>query len=133
MIKDGDIRRFMDKYRMAMPENDRFMENLVSQIDLLPVPGKMNADEGRTLSEDMVRLMASKLKKHYRIQAVIILVANLLFCISLLFAISAVFGTGTVYSSQVMNMLADWRYVIFGILSAICIGLSLSYIIPDQA
>lgn len=133
MVKDRDIRRFMDKCRMRMPENDRFMENLVSQIDRLPVPEKMNVQGNRSLSETTVRIIASRLKKRYRIQAVVILAANMAVCLCLLLAMYAVFGQGISYSSPVLALLADWRYVIFGILAAGCIGLSLSCTVLDQS
>ena len=125
MIKEKDIRLLMQKNRIPVPKDDRFMKDLIRQMDLLPTPATFGSEEDARLQENirLVRLIRQALKRHCRRQLVETVVVNVLLC-AVLTLIAFFFLNPSIQSdSQAVQFILEWRYLLVGVL---CTGSLLS-------
>lgn len=121
MKTEQDIRRFMQENRIPVPKDTSFMDELVRQINLLPVPASLENRDARVQENiGMLRTVMEVIRKHNRKQALRLVLVNVIVCMSIFiagyFLITPQFLTGD--SSAVMFILR-WRHVL---ISFICLA-----------
>ena len=107
----------MQDHRIPVPKDDRFMDELVRQIDLLPVPASLSGRDEEKLNESLriVGLIRATFRRRYRRQALLLVLADIAIC-------AAIFLVGylllpTTASSPALQLLITWRYLILGLMS----------------
>ena len=90
MKTEQDIRRFMQENRIPVPKDPAFMNDLIRQINLLPVPAGLAQKDDR-IQENirMAKTILESIKRYNRKQALILVLVNMLLSM-------AVFATGYV-------------------------------------
>lgn len=63
MVTEKEIRKFFMQNRPSVPVDDGFMEDLVRQIDLLPVPASLNGKDDVACQEKILKIMDMSAKK----------------------------------------------------------------------
>ena len=118
----------MQENSIPVPNDDRFMKDLLRQMDLLPIPAAFDSDEDARLQENMrlVGLIRQALKRYCRRQLVETVVLNILLCLAL--AIPAFFFVNPAVGSDspVLQVIIEWRYLIVGLICAASLLTSLS-------
>lgn len=73
MATDKEIRKFIQDNMPEVKDNDRFMEDLVRQINLLPTPYPLSgrSDEDIQQARTAVLRIVSELKRRYRRNAIL--------------------------------------------------------------
>ena len=118
MMKEKDIRLLMQKNRIPVPKDDRFMQDLIRQMDLLPTPASFGSEEDARLQENirLVKLIRQALKKHCRRQMVEAVVLNVLLC-AVMALVAFFFLNPSVQSdSKALQFILEWRYLLVGLL-----------------
>lgn len=74
MATDKEIRQFVKANMPKVKDSDRFMAELVSQIDLLPEPAALRKRSEGEIQAAASRLsvLAGRMKKHNRLTAVLV-------------------------------------------------------------
>ena len=121
MKTEQDTRRFMQENRIPVPKDTSFMDELVRQINLLPVPASLENRDARVQENiSMLRTVMEVIRKHNRKQALRLVLVNVIVCMTIFitgyFLITPQFLTGD--SSAVMFILR-WRHVL---MSFICLA-----------
>ena len=128
MKTEKDIRRFMQENRIPVPKDDRFMKDLIRQMDLLPTPAAFSSDEDARLQENvlLVGLIRQELKKHCRRQVIETVTLNVLLCVVL--ALAAFFFMTPAFesASPVAQFISEWRYLLVGVICTGSLMISLS-------
>lgn len=126
MKTEKDIRKFIQDNRIKVPSDGAFMEDLVRQINLLPVPAGLSGDDDR-LQENMrlVQLIRAALRKRYRRRAVLVLLTDIAICVALFLAAHFTFSPEAASASDVLAFVYTWRYLLLGITSLAVLGFSL--------
>ena len=72
----------MQDHRIPVPKDDRFVDELVRQIDLLPVPASLSGRDEEKLNESLriVGLIRATFRRRYRRQALAVLIADIVIC-----------------------------------------------------
>lgn len=112
----------MQENRIPVPKDDRFMADLIRQIDLLPVPAALSGKDEERINENirLVKLIRENLRQHYRRQAVKTIVVNVVVCLMVFVAGSLFLTPETFGTSDVGQLLYTFRYLL---LSFICMGI----------
>lgn len=119
MKTEKDIIKFMKDNRISVPKDDRFMSDLLKQIELLPVPASLDSNEKNRILENMrlVEIIRLTLKKYYRRQAITALLIDIVLCLVLFLATYILISPDMMSGSPVLEFLYSWRYLIVGSLS----------------
>ncbi|MBQ8048438.1 MAG: hypothetical protein IJ271_02160 [Bacteroidales bacterium] len=117
MATEKDIKRFMQDHRIPVPKDDRFMDELVRQIDLLPVPASLSGRDEEKLNESLriVGLIRATFRRRYRRQALLLVLADIAICAAI-FLIGHLLLPATA-SSPVLELIITWRYLLLGLMS----------------
>ena len=114
----------MQDHRIPVPKDDRFMDELVRQIDLLPVPASLSGRDEEKLNESLriVGLIRATFRRRYRRQALLLVLTDIAIC-------AAIFLVGhhllpATASSPVLQLLITWRYLILGLMSLAVVCMS---------
>ena len=79
MKTEQDIRRFMQENRIPVPKDAAFMNDLIRQINLLPVPAGLAGDDDRIRENiRMVKTIMESIRRHNRKQALILVLVNMI-------------------------------------------------------
>ncbi|MGM9735227.1 MAG: hypothetical protein ACI3ZL_02325 [Candidatus Cryptobacteroides sp.] len=125
-MTEKEIRQFIKDNSISVPDGDKFMKDLVRQMDLLSTPASLASGRQEEIDENirLVRVVYDAVKKHCRKQAVTVLVVDFIVC-SLLF-VAALFITAPQTAPASLQMLANWKYLIVSMLSVSILAFSLS-------
>lgn len=107
----------MQDHRIPVPNDDRFMDELVRQIDLLPVPASLSGRDEEKLNESLriVGLIRATFRRRYRRQALLLVLADIAICAAI-FLIGHLLLPATA-SSPVLELIITWRYLLLGLMS----------------
>lgn len=128
IMKEKDIRLLMQKNRIPVPKDDRFMKDLIRQMDLLPTPAAFGSEEDARIQENirLVRMIRQALKKHCRRQFVETVVLNILLCAVLALAAFLSVNVASGSDSPALQFILEWRYLLVGLLCTGSLLISLS-------
>lgn len=128
MKTETDIIKFMQDNRISVPKDDRFMSDLLRQVELLPVPASLENNEKNRILENMrlVEIIRRTLKKYYRRQALATLMIDIVLCLVLFLATYILISPDMMSGSPILEFLYSWRYLIVGSLSIGIITFSIS-------
>lgn len=128
MTTEKDIRKFMQDNRIPVPKDDRFMADLIRQIDLLPTPASLagDGDDIRQRNIRLVKQIMEALRRRYRRQACITVLCCITLCIAVIICLYLFAGPDTPSASPVMQLLLTWRYLLLGIATLSILALTLS-------
>lgn len=119
MRTEKEIRKFIKDNRIPVPKNDRFMSELIRQIDLLPQPAALNGSEEELLRQNILLVEAIRacLRRYLRRKAIATLLVNAVICLGMLLT---VFLITSEYSgpSPLLDFIREWRYMV---LCALCL------------
>lgn len=107
----------MQDHRIPVSKDDRFMDELVRQIDLLPVPASLSGRDEEKLNESLriVGLIRATFRRRYRRQALLLVLADIAICAAI-FLIGHLLLPATA-SSPVLELIITWRYLLLGLMS----------------
>lgn len=107
----------MQDHRIPVPKDDRFMDELVRQIDLLPVPASLSGRDEAKLNESLriVGLIRATFRRRYSRQALLLVLADIAICAAI-FLIGHLLLPATA-SSPVLELIITWRYLLLGLMS----------------
>lgn len=88
MATDNEIRKFIRDNMPQVKGNDRFMDELVRQIELLPVPASLagKSEEEIRSAVDLIWATARKIKRRNRIKAMSVTFLSII-CLAVLLAV----------------------------------------------
>lgn len=88
MATDNEIRKFIRDNMPQVKGNDRFMDELVRQIELLPVPASLagKSEEEIRSAVDLIWATARKIKRRNRIKALSVMFLSII-CLAVLLAV----------------------------------------------
>ena len=114
----------MQDHRIPVPKDDRFMDELVRQIDLLPVPASLSGRDEEKLNESLriVGLIRATFRRRYRRQALLLVLTDIAICAAIFLVGHHLFPATA--SSPVLQLLITWRYLILGLMSLAVVCMS---------
>lgn len=118
MATEKDIRKFMKDNAPAMRDGGNFMEDIVRQIDLLPVPASLDGSGKDIESEIMlVRRLSRLVKRRNSLMAV---------AMTLAVVIAGVFSVLLWLDFPIISeTLSRYSYYIFGAVTVVALSVSL--------
>ena len=133
MITEKDIRKFIKDNSIPVPKDDGFMNDLIRQIDLLPVPSAFRSEEEERLQKNilLVKMIRETLRKHNRRKAVEMIAMNILIAATLFAA--ALFIPETESEMQILQVCPFWRYLAAGIATVITLMTTITKTDPLNA
>lgn len=128
MATEKDIRKFINDNRIPVPKDDRFMADLIRQIDLLPTPASLEGREEDTRQENirLVRQIMEALRRRYRREALNTILCSVSICLAAVLCVIFLVGPETSASSAAQQSLASLPYLLLGIFSLAVLALTLS-------
>lgn len=128
MKTEKDIRKFMQDNRIQVPKDDRFMEDLIRQIDLLPVPASLDGSSEDRIMENqrLLEMIRQAMKRRYRRQALVTLLLDVAIMSALFMAVYLFVMPQMPYSSPVVQALIQWRYALLGVVGLGVLSFSMS-------
>lgn len=128
MKTEKDIRKFMQDNRIQVPKDDRFMEDLIRQINLLPVPASLNGSSEDRIMENqrLLEMIRQAMKRRYRRQALVTLLLDVAIMSALFMAVYLFVMPQMPYSSPVVQALIQWRYALLGVVGLGVLSFSMS-------
>ena len=108
----------MQDHRIPVPKDDRFMDELVRQINLLPVPASLSGRDEEKLNESLriVGLIRATFRRRYRRQALAVLIADIVIC-SVICLIGYLVLIPEVTATPALQFISTWRYLFIGIIN----------------
>ena len=127
MKTEQDIRRFMQENRIPVPKDTSFMDELVRQINLLPVPASLENRDARVQENiGMLRTVMEVIRKHNRKQVLRLVLVNVIVCMSIFiagyFLITPQILTG---DSAAVAFVIQWRHVLMGFICLAALAVSI--------
>ena len=128
MKTEQDIRRFMQENRIPVPKDGAFMDELVRQINQLPVPASLSDRDAR-IKENLSMLSAvmQVVRKHNRRQMLLLALVNVIICIPVFcagyFFITPQYLTG---GSLIVALILQWRYALTGFICIAVLAVTVS-------
>ena len=128
MKTEQDIRRFMQENRIPVPKDNAFMDELVRQINQLPVPASLS-DRDAIIKENLSMLSAvmEVVRKHNRKQMLLLALVNVIICIPVFcagyFFITPQYLTG---GSLIVALILQWRYALTGFICLAVLAFTVS-------
>ena len=128
MKTEQDIRRFMQENRIPVPKDGAFMNELVRQINQLPVPASLSDRDAR-IKENLSMLSAvmQVVRKHNRRQMLLLALVNVIICIPVFcagyFFITPQYLTG---GSLIVALILQWRYALAGFICIAVLAVTVS-------
>lgn len=122
MATEKEIRQFFMQNRPSVPEDDGFMEDLVRQIDLLPVPASLSGGDDNVCREkilERIKELADMKKKSGRRRAVAVAAVSVL-CAFISLALLSLFPGMKTQAAEYAYLIDMCRYVAAG-LTALCV------------
>ena len=94
------------------------MDELVRQIDLLPVPASLSGRDEAKLNESLriVGLIRATFRRRYRRQALAVLIADIVIC-SVICLIGYLVLIPEVTATPALQFISTWRYLFIGIIN----------------
>ena len=94
------------------------MDELVRQIDLLPVPASLSGRDEEKLNESLriVGLIRATFRRRYRRQALAVLIADIVIC-SIICLIGYLVLIPEVTATPALQFISTWRYLFIGIIN----------------
>lgn len=128
MKTEKDIRKFMQDNRIQVPKDDRFMEDLIRQINLLPVPASLDGSSEDRIMENqrLLEMIRQAMKRRYRRQALVTLLLDMAIMSALFMAVYLFVMPQMPYSSPVVQALIQWRYALLGVVGLGVLSFSMS-------
>lgn len=128
MKTEKDIRKFMQDNRIQVPKDDRFMEDLIRQINLLPVPASFDGSSEDRIMENqrLLEMIRQAMKRRYRRQALVTLLLDVAIMSALFMAVYLFVMPQMPYSSPVVQALIQWRYALLGVVGLGVLSFSMS-------
>lgn len=126
MRTEKEIRKFMKDNRIPVPKNDRFMSELIRQIDLLPQPAALNDSEEELLRQNrlLVEAIRSYMRKYLHRKAITTLLVNAVICIGILLTVFLITSESS-DQSPLLNFIREWRYMVMCALCLCSLAISL--------
>lgn len=128
MKTEKDIRKFMQDNRIQVPKDDRFMEDLIRQINHLPVPASLDGSSEDRIMENqrLLEMIRQAMKRRYRRQALVTLLLDVAIMSALFMAVYLFVMPQMPYSSPVVQALIQWRYALLGVVGLGVLSFSMS-------
>lgn len=115
MKTEKDIRKFLHENRIAVPKDDGFMDEVVRQINLLPVPASLSQNRDVEEKLELLKIIRATLRKRSRRQALFTLLVNTIICGCVFAGIWLCFSLNE--GSTFVQSLYTWRYAVLGVIS----------------
>lgn len=127
MRTEREIRKFMRDNRIPVPKNDRFMSELVRQLDLLPQPAALNGSEEEVLRQNslLVEEIRAYLRRYLRRKAIATLFINVIICLVMLLTVFLAVYSGPADPSPFQGFIKEWSYMVLGVLCLFSLVISL--------
>ena len=127
MKTEQDIRKFMQENRIPLPKDAAFMNDLLRQINSLPVPASLSVTEDKV--QENIRMLTAVMdviRIHNRKQVLRLALVNVIACMFIFiageFLITPQFLTGD--SAAVMFIL-QWRHILIGFICLAALAVSI--------
>ncbi len=103
MTTEQDIKQFFETAKPQVSDSDKFMADLMRQIDLLPVPATLCRADENALREQLYQL--KKLKKNLRKKAFATIFASLLIAVIICITVTQIIVVSSLISWLIISIL----------------------------
>ena len=125
MVTDKEIRKFFMQNRPSVPVDDGFMEDLVRQIDLLPVPASLSGKDDAACQEKILKIMDLSARKKESDRRHAIAVASVsVVCALLSLALISLLPDVKVQIPEYESVFVVLRYMVAGAVGLLVMAVS---------